>query len=246
MAAKDFAWLPVESNPDVFNELAEKLGWPVDRFVFQDLLSMEEWALAMVPLPCLAVAMLYEITAAQEAHREAEELIRASQPSPADPPFWMKQTIPNACGTIALLHACVNLCREGGGDIELREESWLAKYAKEAIPLSPLERVALVEKDEGVAAQHAESVSQGQSAVVEDTEQHFVLFVHKGGRLWELDGRKGGPIDVGPSSPQTLLVDSCDAMKQYMERNPESLRFTMCVHIRAPSPIPTRCLAFFL
>jgi ubiquitin carboxyl-terminal hydrolase L3 len=228
MSALADPWLPVESNPQVFNDFAKKLGWPVSRFVFQDLLSTEEWGLAMVPTPCLAVAMLYEINEAQEAHRAAEEVTRAAQTiPPASLPFFMTQTIPNACGTIALIHACANLSKEGGGDVELPPDSWLAKYTKAALPLSPLERVELIAKDETLAAQHAEVVQQGQSEVVDDTHQHFVLFLEKGGRLWELDGRKGGPIDCGPSSPLTLLQDSCAAVTKYMSRNPESLRFTM-------------------
>ena len=34
---------------------------------------------------------------------------------------------------------------------------------------------------------------------------HFVAFVERGSRLWELDGRKGFPVDHGPSSPATVL-----------------------------------------
>lgn len=34
---------------------------------------------------------------------------------------------------------------------------------------------------------------------------HFVCFVHRDGRLYELDGRKAGALDHGPTSPETLL-----------------------------------------
>lgn len=34
---------------------------------------------------------------------------------------------------------------------------------------------------------------------------HFVAFVCRGGRLWELDGRKSFPVDHGPSNADTLL-----------------------------------------
>lgn len=34
---------------------------------------------------------------------------------------------------------------------------------------------------------------------------HFVALVERGGQLWELDGRKSGPVNHGPTSKQTLL-----------------------------------------
>ena len=34
---------------------------------------------------------------------------------------------------------------------------------------------------------------------------HFVALVERDGQLWELDGRKSGPVPHGPTSQQTLL-----------------------------------------
>lgn len=39
----------------------------------------------------------------------------------------------------------------------------------------------------------------------EAVNHHFIAFVHKGGCLYELDGRKEFPINHGPSAPETLL-----------------------------------------
>ena len=46
---------------------------------------------------------------------------------------------------------------------------------------------------------------EGQSAVVQDVNTHFVAFVEKEGQLYELDGRKATPINHGPTSAATLL-----------------------------------------
>ena len=226
-AEKGTPWLPVESNPVVYNEFAAKMGWPTAQLAWQDVLSHEDWALEMIPTPVRACAMVYEITPEQEAHRAAEEAARAAAPAPARPPFFMVQQIPNACGTIALLHACANLVE--GGDVALPADSWLATYVAAARPLGPVEREALLAADDKLAAQHAEAVQQGQSAVVDDTWQHFVCFVEREGRLWELDGRKGGPIDHGACAKEGVLQASVAVMKQYMSRNPDSMRFTLCV-----------------
>ena len=53
-------WFPLESNPTVMNEYVKRMGCP-DTFSFCDVYSTEEWALAMVPRPVLAVVMLFPI-----------------------------------------------------------------------------------------------------------------------------------------------------------------------------------------
>lgn len=35
-------WIPLESNPDVLNEFAQKLGMDVSMFKFQDVFSLDE------------------------------------------------------------------------------------------------------------------------------------------------------------------------------------------------------------
>ena len=89
-------WLPVESNPQVFNAYAQLLGWPTERLAFSDVMSTEEWALAMVPKPVAAVLMLFPIIEVQETAAAALEGTRA----PASPLYFVKQEIANACGTI--------------------------------------------------------------------------------------------------------------------------------------------------
>jgi len=74
------------------------------------------------------------------------------------------------------------------------------------------------------------AAAQGQSTQVEIDEPvntHFVAFVQVEGHLYELDGRKGQPINHGPSSAETLLQDAVVVVKQFMARDPEELRFTI-------------------
>ncbi len=230
----------MESNPEVFNTLATKLGWPVESFCFQDLLALDEWATAMIPRPVLAVAMLYNVVPSQEAHRVVEEAVRAAAPAApaagAGGPLFITQdaALPNACGTIALVHGCVNSSTALGGPVALPEGAWLRSFAARAAACTSVERAAMLSADPALEAVHDEAVVGGQSEVVDDTWQHFVCFVNVGGRLWELDGRKGGPIDHGVSDPGSLLEASTVVMRQYMARDPDSIRFTMLA--LAPPP----------
>ena len=56
-------WFPLESNPEVMTLYAGKLGLDVSSsgLWFHDVLSTEDWALEMVPKPCVGVLMLFPI-----------------------------------------------------------------------------------------------------------------------------------------------------------------------------------------
>lgn len=98
-------WIPIESNPEVWNEYAAKLG--VSReWVFVDVFGLDPELLAMVPTPVKAVLMLFPITSKYEQYREAQDTALSMDYPPSL--FFVRQTIANACGTIALIHSVVN------------------------------------------------------------------------------------------------------------------------------------------
>ena len=58
---------------------------------------------------------------------------------------------------------------------------------------------------------------------------HFIAFVEHGGRLYELDGRKSGPVDCGEIDGNGSFLSSAAAeCKAYMANDPQNLHFTMC------------------
>lgn len=57
---------------------------------------------------------------------------------------------------------------------------------------------------------------------------HFICFVHKDGKLYELDGRKDGPVEHGASSAEGLLPDAARVIREkYMSVDPTEHRFTI-------------------
>lgn len=38
-------WLPLESNPEIVNPFINKMGLKTDLYSFQEMLSIEDWAL---------------------------------------------------------------------------------------------------------------------------------------------------------------------------------------------------------
>lgn len=65
--------------------------------------------LAFVPRPVAAIIFLYPITEISEQHRHEEEAKLTKREQDISPNvMFFKQTISNACGTIALLHSVAN------------------------------------------------------------------------------------------------------------------------------------------
>jgi ubiquitin carboxyl-terminal hydrolase L3 len=95
---------PLESNPDVFNELIRLIGVSPGLH-FEDIYSLDDPS--SLPHPALALILVFP----------ADDVLRADALSdrtaytgsgPAEPVVWFKQTIGNACGLYAILHALCN------------------------------------------------------------------------------------------------------------------------------------------
>jgi len=168
--------------------------------------------------------------------KEEEARIDTNGQIVSDKVYYMKQTVGNACGTIALLHALGNV---NSDEYPSEEESFLKDFLQKTKDKAPEEIAEILENDEGVEEVHSEAADGGQTRQVSLEEQvntHFICLSHIDGHLYELDGRKNYPINHGVSSSETLLTDACRVVKQMMERDPGELRFTMTV-LSAGEPI---------
>jgi ubiquitin carboxyl-terminal hydrolase L3 len=217
-------WFPLESNPEIMNKYVEKLGLNLDSFAFTDVYGLDDELLAMVPQPVLAVLMLYPITKENEneSQKDQEEQEKSSQR--VDPNvYFIKQTIGNACGTIALLHSIAN-----NQDLLQINDGFWKDFIASTKDKSPEEKATLLEDDKRVETAHEESANEGSTNKEANTDYHFVAFVAKNGILYELDGRKKFPLIRGQSSPDTLLHDVAKVIKnKYLRLNPNEVNFTM-------------------
>jgi ubiquitin carboxyl-terminal hydrolase L3 len=135
----------------------------------------------------------------------------------------MKQTVGNACGTIGLLHAIGNITSE----IKLSDGSFLDRFFKSTANMTPMERAKFLENDSQIEDAHSVAVIAGDTPASEDADTHFICLACVEGELYELDGRKAGPISHGASSPATLLKDATKVIKKMIEKNPGSLNFNL-------------------
>uniref|UniRef100_A0A6B2EJF4 Ubiquitin carboxyl-terminal hydrolase n=1 Tax=Phlebotomus kandelakii TaxID=1109342 RepID=A0A6B2EJF4_9DIPT len=219
-------WLvPLESNPDVLNKYIYTLGVS-NKWNIVDIFGLEPEMLEWVPQPVRAVILLFPCSDAYEAHRAKENIeLKANPPTYPSDLFYMRQTIPNACGTIALVHSIAN-----NVDVDLEEGGVLTKYLKDTRDMTPEERGRILEENKEFIGTHQDVAQEGQTEAPNPDEKiihHFVAFVNKDGELFELDGRKEFPVKHGPTSDATLLQDAAKVCKVFMQRDPEEVRFNV-------------------
>jgi ubiquitin carboxyl-terminal hydrolase L3 len=139
----------------------------------------------------------------------------------------MKQYIGNACGTIALIHLAANR-----PELKFDDNSVLGKFVNSTRTLTPEKRGEALQADESFRKIHAKVAEAGQTAAptaeeAANVDLHFVALVPVKGKIWELDGRKPGPVCHGPTTDDAFLADGVKVCKAFMEANPEENRFTI-------------------
>lgn len=216
-------WIPLESNPDVLTRFGHALGLS-PLLSFADVWSLD--LLDMVPSPRYAVLLLFPLT---------EKLLSAPGSLPTSAadngslqPYFARQTIGNACGTIALLHAALNTCAPAAPMVA---DSFLSSFAARTAEMTPAGRAAALVEDDGLDAVHGKFAGQGQTAAPaaqEKVDLHFVAFVEKGGKLWLLDGRKEMPTECGECKEGHVLEEAAKVIRErFMSKDPTEQRFTV-------------------
>lgn len=232
-AADRPAFIPLEANPELMTTLIHKLGLS-NTLQIHDVFSLTDpEMLAFIPRPALALLMVFPVSAAYESARLAEDsLLEEYQgKGPQEPVLWFPQTIRNACGLMGLLHAAAN----GPARQLVEEGSTLDKIIKDATPLDPIGRAKLLETNSDLANAHKSAATQGDTAApaaTDDVDLHYVCFVKtEDGGLWELDGRRKGPLKRGQlEKDEDVLSQTALTLGplKFLERGGGDLRFS-CV-----------------
>ena len=218
-------WIPLESNPEVLTRFSRELGLP-STYGLSEVLSPD--LLDIVPTPRLAVIFLFPTTLPPgEPDTQHSRNSNVDKQAAVKSPFFMKQFIANACGTIALLHAFCN----NKDVLNITKGTFVDKYYDEAKDMNPEEKGKLLENSEELDKVQDGFARQGQTSVPnrdDNVDMHFVCFVHFDGWLYELDGRKERPTRYGKCTKDTLLEESFKVIQDsYMKKNPKEARFNV-------------------
>ncbi|KAK5129892.1 hypothetical protein LTR08_002728 [Meristemomyces frigidus] len=224
------------------NQLATTLGLSSE-LQFYDVYSLDEpEQLAHIPRPALALLVIIPLTPAWDRSRKAEDADKEPYTGfgTNEPVIWFKQTIGHACGSIGVLHSLIN----GPAVDFIKPDSDLAAIRSLAIPLSMTKRAEMLYHSEPFELAH-KSVEQAGDSDADLTGErnggHFVSFVKSGGKLWELEGSRKGPLERGRLaddedvlSPRALDLGIKRIIKLNAEGGGESLRFSCIAFARRP------------
>eukprot|EP01054_Gregarina_sp_Poly1_P009121 Gregarina_sp_Poly_1__9120@NODE_55_length_17436_cov_154_331798_g47_i0_p10_GENE_NODE_55_length_17436_cov_154_331798_g47_i0NODE_55_length_17436_cov_154_331798_g47_i0_p10_ORF_typecomplete_len229_score41_79Peptidase_C12/PF01088_21/9_5e54Josephin/PF02099_17/0_26_NODE_55_length_17436_cov_154_331798_g47_i01062111307 len=206
-------WLPLESNPDVFQEYIRNLKGPADVQIV-DLWAFQDWAIDLLPKPVLALIFVFPLTPGFRRRYNSE--LEAKIEKKCEGIWFTRQTIPNACGTIALLHILMNI-RGQRNKFHFDVDGPLDKLRKGFENMNPTERAKAMERDTALETAHQAVEQKGVTTVSkEEVAEHYVALIQLGGKLYELDGRLEGPICHGESSEATFVTDAIAVMENMM------------------------------
>ncbi|KAJ7481798.1 ubiquitin C-terminal hydrolase L3 [Mycena latifolia] len=221
-------FIPLESDPSIFTDLIHALG--VRGLEFQDVLSLEladlisTGSLALSG-PLYALILLfptnktYEAELAAAKRRARSEGTQYTGHGVEEPVIWFDQTIHNACGLYAILHAVSNVERTFIGS-----ESPLGNLLASCIDLDPTGRAAALEASKSIAEAYLQAATQGGTTVPnaeDEVEFHYVCFVKSplNGHLYEMDGDKNGPVDQDAAleGDRDLLSGGLKLVKSFLQ-----------------------------
>ncbi|CAO2649684.1 Nn.00g009760.m01.CDS01 [Neocucurbitaria sp. VM-36] len=207
-------FIPLESNPEVFTELIHKLGLSTS-LSFQDVLSLDDpELLGFLPRPAHALILVFPTTAAYEERvaKEDAEVVDYQSSGVGEDVVFFEQTINNACGLYAILHAVCN----GEASRKNGDTSLIGRLLETGLPLAPDERALVLENSEELELAYAEVANEGDTEAPINAEDevdfHYITFVksHRNNRLYQLDGDRRRPIDLGPLAvDEDVLSDRC-------------------------------------
>lgn len=212
----------------MFTALIEDIG--VKGVQVEELYSLDEQQFADVsPVYGLVFLFKFDATHAQMADGAAF--------APEDNGlFFAKQVISNACATQAILSILLNCA-----DVDLGETLREFKAFTADFP-SDLKGLAISNSDQIRLAHNSFSraepfVVEERKATADDDVYHFVAYVPFGGKVYELDGLREGPIELGdvPSEGgrDAWLRVACPVIQQRIEKYAASeIRFNLLALIR--------------
>lgn len=196
------AFVPLESNPQVFTALSHALGLS-PKYEFTDVFSLTDPdLLAFIPRPVHALILVFPISPAyeqfrREADARAVETVDSDPASPArysaiagtpaQNALWYPQTIKNACGTYAILHTLANAFprssedgNDNSGDAAILPGSLADTLLRETEGLSVEDRAKYLEASRPLYDVHHQYAAAGSTdapaADDDNIDLHFVAF----------------------------------------------------------------------
>ncbi|NXQ87864.1 UCHL5 hydrolase, partial [Nyctibius grandis] len=212
-------WCLMESDPGVFTELIKGFGCRGAQV--EEIWSLEPENFEKLK-PVHGLIFLFKW---QPGEEPAGSVVQDSR---LDTIFFAKQVINNACATQAIVSVLLNCAHQdihlGETLSEFKEFSQSFDAAMKGLALSNSEVIRQVHNS--FARQQMFEFDAKSSAKEEDAF-HFVSYVPVNGRLYELDGLREGPIDLGACNQDDWISAVRPVIEKRIQNNVIHLTFCL-------------------
>ena len=204
-------WTTIESDPAVFTSLIRDMG--VDGVEVEELYVLDAESLMQME-PVYGLVFLFKWNADDRDERETMSEDECKEKGV----FFASQVINNACATQAILSILLNRPELSIGKTLSDLKAFTAEFTPE------LTGMAIGNCEEIRKAHNAFSrpepflVDSRASAGADEDVFHFISFVPVNGQLYELDGLKAGPINLGPCNQEDWLLKVIPVIQKKIEK----------------------------
>ncbi|XP_071821841.1 ubiquitin carboxyl-terminal hydrolase isozyme L5-like [Apostichopus japonicus] len=203
-------WCLIESDPGVFSELIR--GFGVKGVQVEEVWTLDDEESLKKLQPVHGLIFLFKYVPGLES---TGTVVRDSR---LEKIFFAKQVINNACATQAILSILMN-CQHG--DVDLGDQ--MNEFKEFTSSFDPHMKGLTISNSDVIKQVHNSFARQQMfefdgKADKDDDVFHFVGYIPIAGRLYELDGLKEGPVDLGKCDQTDWLKTVKPAIEQRIQK----------------------------
>ncbi|XP_033116448.1 ubiquitin carboxyl-terminal hydrolase isozyme L5-like [Anneissia japonica] len=232
MSAAAGDWCLIESDPGVFTELIK--GFGTTGVQVEEIWSLDETSFANLK-PVHGLIFLFKWKQGIEGSGSVVLDDRLNTI------FFAKQVINNACATQAILSILLN-CKHK--DFNLG--STLTDFKEFSQTFDPTMKGLSISNSETIKEVHnsfsRQQMFEFDKSMSKDADAyHFVGFMPIDGRLYELDGLKDGPVDLGKCDQDDWLKTAKPAIEERISKyNADEIHFNLMAIVSDRKMVYTR------
>lgn len=242
MSASD--WCLIESDPGCFTELIR--GFGVTNVIVEELYGLSEQNFQNMH-PIYGLIFLFKW---QKADDSKADIVRDSR---LERLFFARQVINNACATQAILSILLNapVKKSDKDEVGIELGDTLQNFKEFSRDFDPNMKGLALSNSDVIRLVHNTFARQqmfefdAKQADKDDDVFHFISYIPFEGRLYELDGLREGPVDLGviPDGSDWIQTARPVIEKRMQQYSADEIQFNLMAVVADKMPIYKRKLA---